>query len=342
MALAYSPKTGLLIHGTLGDMHLDALMRKWRLEEVLVQCVVISNTLTAPPESPADGDCYVPAASATGAWAGKSGQLARWSSLEGVGWEFIPPQAGWTLTALSTGFEYRHAGGVWMFSRGAGATADRPNSDILPGADYFDTTTSLSNRYTGSGWAGGIISVAYDDLIANYDPGDYPGRTFSVPDFGNVPVKPSVDGTRWIAQRPFVLAAGNPNSSLTGTTAETPMHEVRIPVGILGAAPSIKVITASLATTGGDRQLRYRLSNTSGGVGGTQMYFGAAGSTLLLTSPDFLNYGGLVWGATVTSAQFTSSGAAADVYLKTTYQLSASGASATLQAYCFLATPGGE
>jgi len=31
--------------------------------------------LTAPPGSPADGDCYIVAASPTGAWSGKAGKI---------------------------------------------------------------------------------------------------------------------------------------------------------------------------------------------------------------------------------------------------------------------------
>eukprot|EP01037_Dinobryon_pediforme_P039209 gene39209-47666_t len=44
----------------------------------LVQASVISLALTAPPASPSPGDAYIVAASATGAWSGKSGTIAAW------------------------------------------------------------------------------------------------------------------------------------------------------------------------------------------------------------------------------------------------------------------------
>lgn len=48
--------------------------------------------LTTPPASPAAGDTYIPAASSTGAWAGKDGQIAVWS---GSAWIFGVPRIGW-------------------------------------------------------------------------------------------------------------------------------------------------------------------------------------------------------------------------------------------------------
>lgn len=48
--------------------------------------------LATPPVSPATGDTYIVAAAATGAWAGKDGQVAVWS---GSAWAFYAPRLGW-------------------------------------------------------------------------------------------------------------------------------------------------------------------------------------------------------------------------------------------------------
>jgi hypothetical protein len=53
---------------------------------------VKDRNLTAPPGSPAAGDTYIPAATATGDWAGKEGQVAIWS---GTAWVFGVPREGW-------------------------------------------------------------------------------------------------------------------------------------------------------------------------------------------------------------------------------------------------------
>lgn len=52
---------------------------------------VISNVLTAPPGSPSDGDLYIPAAAATGAWSGKEDTLQLYV---GTAWVTISPKNG--------------------------------------------------------------------------------------------------------------------------------------------------------------------------------------------------------------------------------------------------------
>jgi hypothetical protein len=48
--------------------------------------------LTTPPASPAEGDRYIVPAGATGAWAGKTSQIA--VHIAGT-WEFHDPKVGW-------------------------------------------------------------------------------------------------------------------------------------------------------------------------------------------------------------------------------------------------------
>ena len=85
--------------------HNEALV----LLDALVQLTVESRTLAAPPGSPAEGACYIPAAGATGAWSGWDGQIAVYSG----GWLRIVPLSGlkaWVKTErLTITFE----DGVW-------------------------------------------------------------------------------------------------------------------------------------------------------------------------------------------------------------------------------------
>jgi len=62
---------------------------------------IISSSVTAPPGSPADLDTYMVPVGATGAWSGKTGNLARWDANTNA-WVFIPVPAGVPLYDNST------------------------------------------------------------------------------------------------------------------------------------------------------------------------------------------------------------------------------------------------
>ena len=63
-----------------------------KLVDALLHLAVKSRALATPPATPADGERYIVGASPTGAWAGKSGQIA--VRREGA-WAFCAPKAGW-------------------------------------------------------------------------------------------------------------------------------------------------------------------------------------------------------------------------------------------------------
>ena len=62
-----------------------------------IHLAVISRLLAAPPGTPAEGDRYLIAASATGAWTGHDGELGFYQ--DGV-WRFAEPKSGWRLWAI--------------------------------------------------------------------------------------------------------------------------------------------------------------------------------------------------------------------------------------------------
>jgi hypothetical protein len=63
-----------------------------RALDAVVQLGVLDRDLAAPPASPADGDRYIVAAGASGAWAGHSGKIAAWQ--DGA-WMLHAPIEGW-------------------------------------------------------------------------------------------------------------------------------------------------------------------------------------------------------------------------------------------------------
>jgi hypothetical protein len=82
--------------------HNEALSRL----DAVVQLAVIDTTLTAPPGSPAEGDRYIVADGATGAWAGHDGEIAAF--IDGA-WVLVEAKPGWlAFDAASAAVLVRH------------------------------------------------------------------------------------------------------------------------------------------------------------------------------------------------------------------------------------------
>lgn len=61
-----------------------------------------------PPASPADGECWLVGASATGDWAGHDGKIACWQP---GGWVFVNPRDGMRVLDKASGQAVLYAGG---------------------------------------------------------------------------------------------------------------------------------------------------------------------------------------------------------------------------------------
>lgn len=66
--------------------------------------------IATPPDGPALGQCWLVGAGASGAWAGKEGKLAAWTS---GGWRFVAPQTGMCAWDKSAAFHRRWTGTAW-------------------------------------------------------------------------------------------------------------------------------------------------------------------------------------------------------------------------------------
>lgn len=78
--------------------------------DVLVQLSVLDRDLTAPPGSPVEGDRYLVAAGATGAWAGQAGKIAAWQA--GT-WMFRTPRNGWKAWVADEAAFVFYDAGAW-------------------------------------------------------------------------------------------------------------------------------------------------------------------------------------------------------------------------------------
>lgn len=81
------------------------------LIDALTQLSISARNVTAPPATPAEGDRLLIGAGATGAFAGKSDQIATF--LAG-GWSFLAPQAGWRAYVEAEQLLLLHDGAAWI------------------------------------------------------------------------------------------------------------------------------------------------------------------------------------------------------------------------------------
>lgn len=86
--------------------HNEALARI----DMLLHGQVESAEETVPPPLPAQGQCWIVAAGATGSWLGRDGSVACWT--EG-GWRHIEPRAGLALWAANRGHLMQYDGDAW-------------------------------------------------------------------------------------------------------------------------------------------------------------------------------------------------------------------------------------
>ena len=106
--------------------HNDALNRL----DALVQPVVESTGLTAPPTTPLPGEAWLVPTGATGAWAGHADEIAAWQ--DGA-WTFFDPAEGWQVFDKASDTLRIFSGSAWVVVAATGAGL--PQLGINAGAD---------------------------------------------------------------------------------------------------------------------------------------------------------------------------------------------------------------
>lgn len=197
--------------------HNEALRRL----DALVQAVVLDRTLTTPPGSPADGDNYIPATGATGAWAGHTSEIAAWQ--DGA-WMFYPASEGWRVWSAAEDALLAWSGTAWTIIGGAALLNPAP----LVGVNATANTTnrlSVSSPATllnheGAGHQLKLNKNAAGDTASLLYQTGFSGRaemgTTGDDDFH---VKVSADGSAWneaIVVNRTTGAVSFPSSSFPG------------------------------------------------------------------------------------------------------------------------------
>lgn len=103
----------------------------------------LDRDLSAPPSSPADGDCYLVKATGTGAWAGQDGKIAYCA--DGA-WRFYAPFAGLVAYVSDEAAGIVYDGASWSaYGAGGGSSTATPMLGINTTADSTNKLSIASN-----------------------------------------------------------------------------------------------------------------------------------------------------------------------------------------------------
>ncbi len=247
--------------------HNDAI----RALDTLVQLSVLDRDLTAPPISPAEGERYIVAIGASGAWAAKDGQIA---AFQDGAWMFYAPRKGWLAWVADESQLYVHDGTGWT----PVGDSDLQNIPMLGVNALGDSTNRLSVsapatllNHEGAGHQLKINKNNAADTASLLFQSAFSGRAeFGTTGDDDWHVKVSADGAVW-------------NEALA---ADRNTGAVRFPAGVEHAA-SRAPVGQFLFTPGGDGTISiYRNDTTRSQNPRTATISSIAGDVMTLTTAD--------------------------------------------------------
>ncbi len=171
-----------------------------RALDAIVQLSVLDQDLATPPASPTDGDRYIVAASATGAWAGHETEIAAYQ--DGA-WMFYAPKEGWLAWVADEDKLYGWDGTAWVI---AGGNSLNPVTGGLVGINATaDTTNRLAVsspaslfNHAGAGHQLKVNKNAATDTASVLFQTGFSGRAeFGTTGDDDWHVKVSPDGSTW-------------------------------------------------------------------------------------------------------------------------------------------------
>lgn len=186
-----------------------------RALDAIVQLAVLDKDVVTPPASPADGDRYIVAPGASGAWAGATHRIAAWQ--DGA-WALYAPLAGWLAWLADEAKLYAFDGTQWVVAGGESinpaplvginTAADATNrlavkSDaILFSHDDVTPGTGNVQAKLNKAAAGGTASMLFQS--------NWSGRAeMGLTGDDNWHIKVSADGSTWREAMIIDAATGN-------------------------------------------------------------------------------------------------------------------------------------
>jgi hypothetical protein len=119
-----------------------------RILDAIVQLAIIDRGLADPPPSPTEGDRYIVAAGATGAWEGKDNRIAAWQD---DGWNFLDPKPGWLAFVLDEAALFSWTGSAWQAV--TGPVSELQNLALLGLGTTADGANPFAAKLNNALWA---------------------------------------------------------------------------------------------------------------------------------------------------------------------------------------------
>lgn len=148
----------------------------YRLESI-GQSSVINSTTTAPPVTPAEGDMYIIAATATGDWTGREGQIAGYFAGQ---WYYSVPGDGWITydQTLTTHLKYNGTAWVAAFSATGNSfgwqnfqdvTTQTTAISLTTGGTWYDLTNDAAGSLSSTAFGVSGHGAIWDDATDTFD-----------------------------------------------------------------------------------------------------------------------------------------------------------------------------
>ena len=121
-----------------------------RALDSLVQLSVLDRDFAAPPSAPVEGDRYIVAAGASGAWAGKTAKIAAYQD---AAWLFYTPKEGWVAWVADENALVVFDGVGWALAASGGGGGGASDHGLLVGLSdddhpQYHTDARGDARYT--------------------------------------------------------------------------------------------------------------------------------------------------------------------------------------------------
>ena len=176
--------------------------------DAVVQLSVKDRDLTAPPGGEAEGDRYIPAATATGAWASQEGNIAHFV---GAAWAFYTPREGWRAWVDDENVALVHDGANWVADGGNFADGSAAAPSIAFASDPDTGLYRVSADLLGVAAGGALIAQFGSAGIASQVNGSAGAPSFSFVD------DPDTGLYRNAANELAIAAGGNEKIKATAT-----------------------------------------------------------------------------------------------------------------------------